>query len=191
MIASFFIVLICFSGTQKVTHKTFFDIEINGYPAGRITFGLFGKITPLTVENFFGLCIGKHGKTDAGVPLHYENSLFHSVIPHFMVQGGDFENFDGTGGQSIFGYPFKDENFLLKHDSEGLLTMMNSGPNTNKSVFAITLDAASFLDDRHVVFGKVLKGLDVIKQIEALGTKEGAVNGVVRIVKSGELLDIQ
>jgi peptidylprolyl isomerase len=116
-----------------VTQKTYFDIEIDGKAAGRITFGLFGDVVPKTTKNFATLCDGSAGIGNAGKPLHYKNSSFHRIIPGFMAQGGDFTTGDGRGGESIYGNKFEDENFKLKHDKPYLLSMANAGPNTNGS----------------------------------------------------------
>ena len=117
----------------NVTDKCFFDIEIDGNPSGRITFGLFGDVVPKTVKNFASLCDGSAGVGNSGKPLHYKGSVFHRIIPNFMAQGGDFTSGDGRGGESIYGAKFADENFTLKHERPYLLSMANAGPNTNGS----------------------------------------------------------
>ena len=171
----------------KVTNKVFFDIAIDGEASGRITMGLFGDAVPKTAENFRALCTGEKGVGKKGKPLHYKGSKFHRVIPQFMLQGGDFTNGDGTGGESIYGEKFEDENFKFKHGTTGLLSMANSGPNTNGSQFFITTVKTPWLNGKHVVFGKVLDGMDLVTKIEALGSQSGTTSKTVEIIDSGEL----
>jgi peptidylprolyl isomerase len=121
----------CGFGAQTITNKVFFDIEIEGMGTQRVVFGLFADVVPKTAENFRALCTGEKGMGKRGKPLHYKGSIFHRIIPQFMVQGGDFTEFNGTGGESIYGDKFKDENFSLKHTEPGLLSMANAGKNTN------------------------------------------------------------
>jgi peptidylprolyl isomerase len=165
----------------------FFDIKIGDEDPQRVEFGLFGEVVPKTVDNFRALCTGEKGIGKSGKPLHYKGSAFHRIIPSFMIQGGDFTNGNGTGGESIYGAKFKDENFNLKHTQEGLLSMANAGPNTNGSQFFITTVETAWLDGRHVVFGKVIKNYEHIKRVEAVGTGSGAPTKKVVIVDSGEL----
>ena len=171
----------------EVTNKVYFDVSIAGEPAGRIVMGLFGKDVPKTVENFRALCTGEKGEGKLGVPLDYEGSAFHRVIPQFMLQGGDFTAGNGTGGESIYGMKFADENFKYHHTVPGLLSMANAGPNTNGSQFFITTVPTSHLNGRHVVFGRVVDGMDVVKKIEANGSGSGRTRGLIKITEAGEL----
>ena len=167
----------------KFTTSVYMDVSIDGSEARRITMGLYGDVVPKTVENFRALCTGEKGK-----PLHFEGTSFHRIIPGFMAQGGDFESGDGKGGTSIYGKTFSDENFQFSHIEPGLLSMANSGPDTNGSQFFITTAPSDFLDGKHVVFGKVIEGMEVLKAMEACGTKKtGAVIKPVKITACGEL----
>ena len=150
---------------ESITNKVYFDISINNEPSGRIVFGLFGNTVPKTVENFKSLCVGDKKSLYNGNPLTYKGSKFHRIIPEFMCQGGDFTQGNGRGGESIYGIKFPDENFKIKHNAPGYISMANAGPNTNGSQFFITTVKTSWLDGRHVVFGKVVEGFDVVKVI--------------------------
>ena len=172
----------------KISHKVYFDMAVNGQPAGRVVLGLFGEDVPKTAENFRALCTGEKGKTDSGIPLSYEGCVFHRIIPGFMLQGGDFTNSNGTGGVSIYGEKFPDENFKYVHNAPGLLSMANAGPNTNGSQFFITTVPTPHLNGKHVVFGRVLEGMNVVKELEALGSSpRGTTRGVITIAKCGEM----
>jgi cyclophilin family peptidyl-prolyl cis-trans isomerase len=160
--------------------SVYFDITIGGAPAGRITFELFADVVPKTAANFLALCTGSEG-------FGYAGSGFHRIISDFMCQGGDFTNHNGTGGKSIYGNKFADENFQLKHTEPGLLSMANAGPNTNGSQFFITTVITSWLDGKHVVFGKVTDGMDVVRAMEAVGSGSGATSAAVKIASCGEV----
>lgn len=164
--------------------KVFFDLQIgNDSTPKRIEFELFADKVPTTAENFRALCTGEKGEN-----LNYKNSIFHRVIKGFMMQGGDFENSNGTGGSSIYGRKFEDENFHYKHSTEGLLSMANSGPNTNGSQFFITFKETPWLDGKHVIFGRVIKGMDVVREVEALPTSDqDRPEEEVKIIDCGQI----
>lgn len=184
-----FLHFLCFSvySGKMANPRVFFDMTIGGNPAGRIEMELFADTTPLTAENFRALCTGEKGQGKSGKPLHFKNSKFHRVIPNFMCQGGDFTRGDGTGGESIYGSKFADENFGRRHTGPGVLSMANAGPNTNGSQFFLCTVPTPWLDGKHVVFGSVVKGLDVVKAIEAVGSQSGKTSKQVVIADSGQL----
>ncbi|XP_044030999.1 peptidyl-prolyl cis-trans isomerase-like [Siniperca chuatsi] len=160
--------------------RVFFDITIDGDNAGRIIMELRADVVPKTAENFRALCTGEKG-------FGYKGSKFHRIIPGCMCQGGDFTNHNGTGGKSIYGPKFADENFQLKHTSFGTLSMFNAGPNTNGSQFFICTALTDWLKGKYVVFGKVVKGIEVVMTMEKQGTKSGKPKAKVVIADCGEL----
>lgn len=167
--------------------KTFFDIAIDNVDAGKIVFELYNDIVPKTAENFRALCTGEKGVGQMGKPLHYKGTIFHRIIPNFMIQGGDFTHFNGRGGESIYGGRFDDENFDLTHDGPGFLSMANAGRNTNGSQFFITTVPTPWLNGHHVVFGKVKSGMEIVKDIEKYGSESGMPRALCQITDCGVL----
>ncbi|KXN70050.1 Ppia protein, partial [Conidiobolus coronatus NRRL 28638] len=160
--------------------KVFFDLSAGGAPLGRVVMELRADVVPKTAENFRQLCTGQNG-------YGYKGSTFHRVIPNFMCQGGDFTNHNGTGGKSIYGNKFADENFTLKHTGKGILSMANAGPNTNGSQFFICTSVTSWLDGKHTVFGKVIEGYEVIEKAESFGSDSGRTSKRIVVEDCGQL----
>ncbi|KAI3806026.1 hypothetical protein L1987_21916 [Smallanthus sonchifolius] len=178
----------CEEMSKKKNPSVFLDVSMDGSPAERIVIELFADVVPKTAENFRALCTGEKGiGSTTGKPLHYKGIVFHRIIKGFMLQGGDFSKQNGTGGESIYGGKFADENFKLDHSVPGMLSMANGGPNTNGSQFFIIFKRQPHLDGKHVVFGKVIKGMETVKKIEQLGTPDGKPSGLVKITDCGEV----
>ena len=168
------------SGPGTALPRVYLAIEDDGRPLGKIVIELRSDVAPLTAENFRALCTGEKG-------FGYKGSLIHRVIPNFVVHGGDITRHDGTGGKSIYGKRFNDETFELKHDRVGVVSMANSGPHTNNSQFFITTSRTEWLDGKHVVFGHVVDGMDVVKKVEACGTLNGTLARPVSISDCGQV----
>ncbi|BFG42302.1 hypothetical protein CerSpe_285760 [Prunus speciosa] len=172
----------------EITHRVYLDVDIEGQHLGRIVIGLYGQVVPKTVENFRALCTGEKGKGAKGKPLHYKGTPFHRIVSGFMIQGGDIVYRDGRGYESIYGGTFADENFRVKHSHAGVVSMVNSGPDSNGSQFFITTIKASWLDGEHVVIGKVIQGMDTVYAIEGgAGTYSGKPRKKVTVAESGEI----
>eukprot|EP00927_Polykrikos_kofoidii_P059846 TRINITY_DN54969_c0_g1_i1.p1 TRINITY_DN54969_c0_g1~~TRINITY_DN54969_c0_g1_i1.p1 ORF type:complete len:274 (-),score=36.81 TRINITY_DN54969_c0_g1_i1:192-1013(-) len=175
--------------SSVVNPRVFFDLEVDGDPVGRVEFELFPQIVPVTAENFRALATGERGVGASGRPLHYKGSRFHRIIQGFMCQGGDTTGGNGRGGESIYGHTFKDEwdRGVIQHTEPGLLSMANRGRHTNGGQFFITTVPARWLDGKHVVFGRVSRGMELVRMIESLGSPSGEPLRDVVIANSGEL----
>ncbi|XVE48872.1 hypothetical protein DITRI_Ditri01bG0036800 [Diplodiscus trichospermus] len=173
---------------HEITHRVYLDVDIDGQHVGRILIGLYGQVVPKTVENFRALCTGEKGKVANGKALLYKGTPFHRIVSGFMIQGGDIIHGDGRGSESIYGGTFPDESFKIKHSHAGVVSMANPGPDSNGSQFFITTVKTSWLDGEHVVFGKVIQGMDIVYMIEGgAGTYSGKPRKKVIIADSGEI----
>lgn len=177
-------VLLAFTAipAQAANPQVALEVSIDGRPAGTVVLELFADRVPKTAENFRAICTGENPEG-----LTYAGSPFHRIIPGFMIQGGDITRGDGTGGRSIYGETFPDENFELKHDAPGILSMANAGPNTNGSQFFITVVPTPWLDGRHVVFGRVVSGMEVVQAMEQQGSRSGRTQVPVRLERCHQL----
>ncbi|XAR59826.1 Peptidylprolyl isomerase [Bertholletia excelsa] len=198
LVVSLLFIIFVFSTSQReeekaeevyeITHRVYLDVDIDKQRVGRIVIGLYGQDVPKTVENFRALCTGELGKSASGKALHYKGTPFHRIIPGFMIQGGDIIYGDGKGSVSVYDGTFPDESFKIKHSHPGVVSMVNSGPDSNGSQFFITTVKASWLDGEHVVFGKVIEGMDTVYAIEGgAGTYSGKPRKKVIIADSGEI----
>ena len=167
--------------------RVFLEISIDGEKQGRIIIELFADKVPTTCENFRVLCTGEKGVGRSGAKLHYKGCKFHRIIPHFIVQSGDFVKNDGSSNECIYGPKFPDENFVVKHSEPGIVSCANSGRNSNGCQFFITLIKAPWLDGRHVAFGKVVEGMDIVEKIQGCGSSSGSPKQTVEISDCGEL----
>lgn len=172
---------------QYVTHKVFFDIEVDGEPLGRIVLGLFGRLAPKTAQNFAALADGTAGIGNHGKPLHFKGNHFHRIIPGMMAQAGDIINGNGTGGESIYGHHFEDETFFINHYKRYQLAMANYGPNQNNSQFWISFGPNMWLNGKYVIFGRVLEGFETADWLEIYGHGSGNPKKTAVIADCGTL----